>query len=73
MLFVQGPPLFRCANIAYNQTLQAMVNYGNGNIRGPEKTSELLRSYGGAVALAASILLGSRVLFAKRFQGLKGA
>lgn len=72
MLFVQGSPLFRCANIAYNQTLQAMVNYGNGNIRGPEKTSQVLRSFGSAVTLAASIVLGTRVLFANRFRGLKG-
>ena len=73
MLFVQGSPLFRCANITYNQTLQASVNYGNGNIRGPEKTRELLRSYGSAVALALTILLGSRMLFAKQFKGLKGS
>ena len=73
MLFVQGPPLFRCANIAYNQALQALVNYGNGNTRSPERTREIMSSFGGAITMSASIVLGARLLLSKHFHNLKGS
>lgn len=50
-----------------------MVNFGNGNARSEEGTADVLRSFGAAVTLSASIVLGARVLFAKRFQNLKGS
>lgn len=66
MLFVQQSPLFSCANICYNQSLQAMVNYGNGNQRSPETTREALRGVASAVAVSSSVVLGTRMAFSKR-------
>lgn len=74
VLFTKYNPLFSCANICYNQALQAMVNYGNGNIKNPQATkASIVQDFAKTIGASTSIVLGIQMLFSKRLKGLKGS
>lgn len=55
-----------------NQTYNAAMNYGNRNASSTLSTNDLMRGYGGAVAVSVSIALFSRIALAKQISALTG-